>query len=194
MNKNKILYDSDYDVENDKDDEIEEVEPVSMPQDEIKEAPLFKIKPKKNKKITIKQPVKNWNEFLNDDIEKPQKTEIKENEELFTCKFCNKSYKRVYHLNRHLEDNRCTVKRDIDKRRGFELDEMEKAIMLKLQKKELNKEKKIMKQRLTIKEPIPIKPKAIKQPVIRKQAQPKQQEPTIYKPQNNNVPKYIINF
>jgi hypothetical protein len=93
------------------------------------------------------------------------KTDIKA---IFTCEFCHKNFARNYYLNRHIEDGRCNVKRNLDLSQAKQLKETEDKINLKIQQKELRAQKKLMKQTAPIKQapvkqaPVkPVKPVAV---------------------------------
>lgn len=191
-NKSKILYDSENESES-----TEQLKPstaTTEPQNTTQDAP------------------KQWDNFVNDDIEKPVKKPklTKQQQDLFSCQFCNKGFCRNYYLNRHLEDGRCSVKRAIDSSKEIELKAIEDAINAKLQKQELRKEKKALKEQVNkIVEPsttVPVKvvqPKPVKPVKQVKEPKPKAVKPVPVKEENIQVeqyeqvqkyPRYIINF
>lgn len=186
MNKN-ILYDSEPESEEEGEIRQEEIKP--LPQNEPIKPPKQPLKPKATKHRVAEQ----WEQFVNDDIEKQQIKPQKEPEKLFKCEFCNKGFAKNYYLNRHIQEGRCTIKRDIDLRRERELKELEAQITLKLQKQQERKAKKALK----VVEPVePVKPvKPPRKP--RAPPKPKQeyrQEEPVYIQPKPKPPKYIINF
>lgn len=187
MNKNKILYDSE--PESEEEEPIEQPIKIETTQNEIKPIPKTRIRKK------IAQPVKEWKEFVDDNIEKPQTEAKTPSLKPFKCEYCSKAFVHKFHCDRHIREQRCTIKRAVDVRRENELKEMEKEIMLKLQKKELAREKRAMKKQLPpekpikpVKKTVPRKPKPIQEPIEEIIHQPKPVRP------NNNIPKYKLNF
>ena len=175
--KAEILYDSDVESETSK--QQEPITEVVKPQNTQQDAP------------------KQWDNFVNDDIEKPTKTAkiTKQQQDLFTCQYCKKGFCRNYYLNRHLDEGRCSVKRSIDVSKEIELKALEQAINAKLQKQELRREKKALKeQNKLVEQPVkPVVEKPIK-PVVPR-AEPKQNKQVAEPPQQTtNRPRYIINF
>lgn len=83
------------------------------------------------------------------------KTETKT--EMFKCAYCDRQFVRNYYLNRHIEDGRCTVLRNIEKAKEKQLKDLEDKINQKLQEKNLRDEKKQMKALTTVKEVKPVK-------------------------------------
>lgn len=170
-NNPKILYDSEP-------ESVEEGEIV--PQTTQVQAPAPKPRAPKQAKQEIKKP-ENWSEFVDDKLEDRK---VEQKPKLYCCDFCGKSFVRNYHLNRHIQEQRCNVKRNMDVAREAQLKQMEAEIMEKLKKKELRKERKALKEKI----PPPAKPKkAVQQtkPVEQPVQQPVPQRP---------YPKYTINF
>jgi len=107
-------------------------------------------------------------------IKEKEIPQIKE-KEIFKCELCNKQFIRNYYLNRHIDEGRCNVKRNIDLAKQKQFEENEKILLEKILKKTL----KVKKQ---------AKPK--KQPQIQQPQRPPTPPPQIQQPRL----KYIINF
>lgn len=179
MSKSKLLYytdDSDSEVEV----EIENVsscEPVPVPvEPEPVENEVIEAIPKKPRGRRPKEQNQNkdWNEFVNDDIEIKMP--------IFTCPDCNKDFKRKHFLERHLRELRCSVNR--------------KKLM---EEKQLFEEKKLMEQKRILEKPKHVKPKPVKKAPVKPKPVKKvieeemeEEEEEIPKPvlqrQSNNIP------
>lgn len=193
MNKN-ILYDSE--PESEEEGEVRQEYNEPLPQNETIKPPKPPPKTPSKPKVIKHKIQEQWTDFVNDDIEKQQIKSKKEPEKLYKCEFCNKGFAKNYYLNRHIQEARCTIKRDIDLRRERELKELEAQITLKLQKQQERKARKEQKVK-PVEYVEPVKPKQPRKP--RAPPKPKQeyrQEEPVYiqpKPQRQ-IPKYIINF
>jgi hypothetical protein len=190
--KNELLYDSD-----NEENIIEELQGKIESNDEpqlnniITPEPEI-TKPKLKRNITIKNVPKQekWSDFVNDDIEEANVVKIPP-AKLFKCDFCNRSFVRNYHLNRHID--RCTVKHEIDRVKEIQYNENENNKKIKQQKKEKREANKLLKEQeqINIVAPKPVrvtKPKEIIKPqelIIRPKIQP---------PQSIPQHKYIIRF
>jgi uncharacterized Zn-finger protein len=190
--KNELLYDSDND-ENIEEEQQEIIKNVYEPQLNNIIAPEIEItKPKLKRNITIKNVPKQekWSDFINDDIEEANVIKIPP-AKLFKCDYCNRSFVRNYHLNRHMD--RCTVKHEIDRVKEIQYNENENNKKIKQQKKEKREANKLLKEQeqINIIAPKPIranKPKEIIKP------QELITRPKIQPPQLTPQHKYIIRF
>jgi hypothetical protein len=166
--KQEILYDSE--VENVEAEQVEQPITAEQPQNVQQVAPnLEQQKTLATKSKTIIKP------------------DVKET---FKCTYCEKCFARNYYLNRHIEDGRCTIKRNMDISREKQLKEIEDKINLKLQKKDMRVEKKLMK---AISSAVkPVSQKQVQQPVkavkeVKPVQQPVQQQA---RPRSG----FIVNF
>lgn len=191
MNKN-ILYDSE--PESDGEEEIKQEQNNPLPQNETVKPP----KPQTKTKVVKHKIQEQWDKFVNDDIEKQQIKQLKqqkEPEKLYKCEYCSKGFAKNYYLNRHIQEGRCSVKRDIDLRRERELKELELNLSLKLQKQEERKKKKAIKDAEVVEQNKPVK---LEKPPRKPRAQPQKAtytEPIVVQPNPvRQLPKYVFNF
>ena len=185
-NKNAVLYNSDDDDDTICDVEISEPLPqpnIVLPQNEnVDNLAKNKSKAKKSK---AKVP-EDWNELINDEFEEKQEKDTPK-KELFKCEFCQRGFIRNYHLNRHIIEQRCTVKREIDRLKEIELLEKEQKLNQKAVKKKIREDKKLLKEKEN--EANKEKEKAVVQKAV-------VQKPVIQKPviQKQVIPRFVINF
>lgn len=168
--KQEILYDSE--VENVEAEQVEQPITAEQPQNVQQVAPNIEQPKTRATKSKI---------IVNPDVK-----------ESFKCTYCEKCFARNYYLNRHIEEGRCTIKRNIDISREKQLKEIEDKINLKLQKKDMRAEKKLMKSMTSVVNPVKavkeVKPKPVaKQPVQQQVQQPVQQQA---RPRSG----FIVNF
>jgi hypothetical protein len=167
----EILYDSE--PENVETNEVVQTEAVQIPQDIPIVAPI-PIRPIRAPKSKIA-------------LEPVAKTET------FKCAYCDKQFVRNYYLNRHIEDGRCPVIRNINKAKEKQLKDLEVKINQKLHKKDLREEKKQMKALTTVVKETPVKavkPRAVKPVQSAQPVQPVQQP--VQQPRQRSG--FIINF
>ena len=163
----EILYDSE--VENVETNEVVEVVAVAQPQIIPIVAPIPIRAPKSQTPVKV--------------------DEIKES---FKCAYCDKQFVRNYYLNRHVEDGRCPVIRNIAKAKEKQLKDLEDKINQKLHKKDLREEKKQMKALTTPVKEKPVKPVKAVKPV--KQVQPVPAVQPVQQYQQRPKNGYIVNF
>jgi len=180
MNKSKILYDSE--PESEEEPQIKnEVVPSNqiITPSEQPEIPKLKTSNRQSKKITEQPKPEEWTNFVDDNLEKYKAKTRGLQPKNFKCKYCNAEFVREYNLTRHIDDLRCTVKRDEDIKRQQEIKEIEKQLIIKLQKKELRKERKILKDKLKDLPPEKTrKPRTTKTKIIKDDSTPIPPTPT----------------
>ena len=161
----EILYDSE--EENTQAVQQEQPQPQEMPQDQSIVAP----KPQRAPKQT------------------PVKEAVKQT---FTCQLCNKQFARNYYLNRHIDEGRCNVKRNIELAKQKQLEETERLILEKMNKKAERLAKKEAKMSQPVKQPV----KQAKNPPQQQQPAPPPPRPQAPPPrqQQTPYPNFIINF
>jgi hypothetical protein len=119
----------------------------------------------------------------------PQVQSQPEEKQKFECKLCHKMFARNYYLNRHIDEGRCNVKRNMDLAKQKQMEENERLILEKMRKRD---------ERIAKKEAKAVQP--VKQ--VKKPPQPKQQlqqppqRPPAPAPIQHQSPysNFIINF
>jgi hypothetical protein len=179
MNKKsqEILYCSE--EENEPVEQQEQIQPEPMPQNIKINAP----KPQRvsKAKINTQQPeIK--------EIQQP----IPQEKQTFQCQLCNKQFARNYYLNRHVDEGRCSVKRNMDLARQKQMEENERLILEKMKKRDLRLAKKEAKQSQPIKQ---VKKQIqSRQPPQRPQTPPPRPQAPAPRQHQTPFPNFIINF
>ena len=195
----KILYNSEPESEEEKEQPIKQApeQPQNIKIKIPKQDNIYQEKPLKKPSKTVKKQ-QEWDEYINDNLEEYKKKEYNKQPKNFKCEYCNQEFVREYHLNRHLNEQRCIVKRNEDIKREYELKQLEKQIEEKLKKKELRQQKKKLMEQNNYKVEEE-KPK--RKQYTRKPKEEIKQVEEEYKPQPiqqpkpiRTQPKYIINF
>ena len=161
----EILYDSE--VENVEAPQVEEQQPQQVPQN----VPIVAPKPQRAPKAKV--------------VATPQK-------ESFICPLCSKTFARNYYLNRHIDDGRCNVKRNMELAKQKQAEEVERLLLDKLNKKAEREAKKATKAAKPPAKPAkkPPQTKATKAAPQQAPQQQQQQQQTHYNPH----PDFIVNF
>ena len=183
----EILYDSE--------EEYTPVEQQEQPQPEQMPQNVKIVAPKPQRASKIKNDIQQVQPPVQPQIQQqiqPQIQSQPEEKPKFECNLCHKMFARNYYLNRHIDDGRCNVKRNIDLAKQKQLEENERLLLEKLKKKELRLVKKEAKAVQPVKEV-----KKTTQP--KQQSQPKQQPPQRPpapppRQQQTPYPNFIINF
>lgn len=189
MNKKsqEILYCSE--EENEPVEQQEQLQPEPMPQNIKTVAP----KPQRASKVKNNILSPPQVEPLQTQPEPQIKSQPQEKQkQIFQCQLCNKQFARNYYLNRHIDEGRCSVKRNMDLARQKQMEENERLILEKMKKRDMRIAKKEAKQAQPVKQ-------------VKKQTQPRQppqtpqtppprpQAPAPRQPQNP-LSNFIINF
>jgi hypothetical protein len=98
---------------------------------------------------------------------------VKKETQPMQCPHCKKVYSRLFNLNRHLEDNRCVVKRDMDKAEANRLNELALKALSDKKKAKLTITNKDVKDSEELPPPVPTK---VKKPRVKKVKEPVEQE------------------
>lgn len=119
---------------------------------------------------------------------------VKKETQPMQCPHCKKVYSRLFNLNRHLEDNRCVVKRDLDKAEANRLMVASQELALKaLSEKKKEKLTITHKDETELPPPVPTKVKKprvkkVKEPVVASQEHEPSPVPAIPAPQQFTLP------
>lgn len=125
MKKSKILYESDESETDDDKVEVQNIITQEPPQEPVK------ITPEKKENEPEEKKGGDWLEFVEDDLEHKKTKAVPK----FVCEFCQDKFVRKYFLERHITENRCKKKREMDNK----ILEEAKELLAKKKKKELDK-------------------------------------------------------
>lgn len=181
----KILYNSENeDTENeDGNQSIGEDQPKITPSSK-KTAPSSK-KSKQIKEQQVSQP-----ELKEDKPKKERPIKEEKEKQVHQCPECYMVFTRNAFLNKHIQELRCPVYRDIAKRKEMELKEIEQQLNEKMLKIKKRQEKKQLKEMEQIKQPKPTKPK--NQEIPEQPLRPPNPQPQA--PIQRQLPIFKINF